>query len=148
MVSDPVYEQALEELAVEAYGEGSVTEVIRPAAIIPEREAREILFALSALDVRNGGLWYAEPQRWQRYDRSWDGLVPGAAQLFGTLQVIYGAPTRFEVTVYRATVTPLGAAAGWTVRQLCDEALALGGLSLATCPRATLNAPPKPFHLR
>ena len=146
-MSDPAYEQALEELAIEAYGEGSVTEVIRPAAIIPEREAREILFALSALDVRNGGLWYAEPQRWQRFDRSWEGSDAGAAELLGTLQVIYGSPTRFEVTVYRATVTALGAAAGWTVQTLCDEALTFGGLSLATCPRAALAAPPKPFLL-
>jgi len=27
-----------------------------------------------------------------------------------------------------------------------DEALKFGDLALASCPRATLNAPPKPFH--
>jgi hypothetical protein len=32
------------------------------------------------------------------------------------------------------------------VESLCDEALAFGGLDLATCPRATLQAPPKPFR--
>jgi hypothetical protein len=148
-VEELEYAQALEDLAAAAYGEDSVTEVIRPAAIIPEREARDILLGLAAWDVASGGLWRAEPQRWQRYDRPWDAEnEPGAAELLGTIQVIYGAPTRFEVTVYRVTVTPRGEADGWTVSALCDEALELGGLTLETCPRATLNDPPKPFHLR
>ena len=142
------YARALEDLAAAAYGEGSVTEVIRPAAIIPERETRAILAGLADRDVSAGGLWRAEPQRWQRYDRPWDGRdEPGAAELLGTIQVVYGAPTRFEVTVYRVTVTPRGEVDGWTVAGLCDEALELGGLTLATCPRATLTDPPKPFHL-
>jgi hypothetical protein len=148
-VEELEYARALEDLAAAAYGEGSVTEVIRPAAIIPEREAREILVGLADRDVSVGGLWRAEPQRWQRYDRPWDGVDgPGTSQLLGTIQVIYGSPTRFEVTVYRVTVTPRGDDEGWTVSRLCDEALELGGLTLATCPRATLAEPPKPFHLR
>jgi len=35
---------------------------------------------------------------------------------------------------------------GWTVESLCDEALGFGGLTLATCPRADLKPPPKPFR--
>lgn len=148
-MSEAEYVHALEDLAGEAYGEGCVSEVIRPAAIIPETQTREILFALSARDVHAGGVWRAEPQRWQRYDRPWDDVdAAGPAELLGTIQVIYGTPTRFSVTIYRATITADGAAHGWTVERLCDEALALGGLSLATCPRAAMASPPKPFHLR
>ena len=58
----------------------------------------------------------------------------------------YGTPTRYEITIYRATVTRRGTELGWSVTNLCDEALGFGGLDLATCPRATLQAPPKPFH--
>lgn len=146
-MSEAEYANAMEDLAGEAYGEGYISEVIRPAAIIPESQSREILFALSALDVHAGGVWRAEPQRWQRYDRSWDAVdAAGPAELLGTIQVIYGTPTRFSVTIYRATITLDGATQGWTVEKLCDEALAMGGLSLATCPRASLASPPKPFH--
>ena len=38
-------------LAAQAYGEGVITEVIRPAAIVPEGAARAILVELSLGDV-------------------------------------------------------------------------------------------------
>jgi hypothetical protein len=44
------------------------------------------------------------------------------------------------------TVTPVGTAAGWTVEKLCDEPLGYGGLTLASCPRAKMQPPPKPFR--
>jgi hypothetical protein len=131
----------------EMYDEGVVTEVIRPAAIVPEESARAILVELALHDVQNGGVWLSDPSRWARYDRPWDSSAQqGAAQLLGTIQVAYGTPTRYEITVYRATITRVGTEAGWTVMSLCDEALRFGGLDLATCPRASLAAPPKPFH--
>jgi hypothetical protein len=92
-------------------------------------------------------VWLSDPSRWARYDRPWDSAAQqGAAQLLGTIQVAYGTPTRYEITIYRATITRVGTETGWTVMSLCDEALAFGGLDLATCPRASLAAPPKPFH--
>ncbi|TAK69153.1 MAG: hypothetical protein EPO13_08040 [Actinomycetota bacterium] len=131
----------------EMYDEGVVTEVIRPAAIIPEESARAVLVELALRDVQNGGLWLSDPSRWARYDASWNGAGdPGPAQLIGTIQVAYGTPTRYEITVYRATVTRLGTSRGWTVVKLCDEALGFGNLDLATCPRASLATPPKPFR--
>jgi hypothetical protein len=136
----------LELLVSEANGEGSVTEVIRPAAIVPEESARAVLVELSLRDVRGGGVWQAEPSVWRRFDRPWSGGEPGEAQLLGTIQVAYGVPTRYEITIYRATVTREGNERGWTVASLCDEALAYGGLDLATCPRATLADPPRPFR--
>ena len=141
----------LERLASQAYeDEGVVTEVIRPAAVLPETAAREVLMQLALHDVRVGGLWQADPSVWRRYDRPWDGEDggPGSAGLLGTIQVAYGVPTRYEITIFRVTISELGDRHGWTVIALCDEALAYGSLTLATCPRAALSAPPRPFRFR
>src|SRR3954469_21733110 len=59
----------LELLVSEAMGdEGAVTEVIRPAAVIPEEAARTVLMELALRDYRSGGLWAAEPSVWRRFD--------------------------------------------------------------------------------
>src|SRR6476469_9604546 len=111
-----------------------------------EEAARAILMQLALRDVRLGGLWDTEPALWRRFDRSWDNGSTNEAtepsQLLGTIQVAYGVPTRYEITIFRATITRVGTEQGWTVEGLCDEALAYGDLSLATCPRADLKPPP------
>jgi hypothetical protein len=125
--------------------------VIRPAAVLGVAAATEILRALQRCDVGAGGVWSATPGMWQRYDRPWNGPsgCRGSAQLVGGIAVIYDEPRRNEITIYRVSVTPAGVDAGWTVDRLCDDALAWVGLTLATCPRADLKAPPRadPFHL-
>jgi hypothetical protein len=137
----------LEIFMTEAYDEGVVTEVIRPAAILPESAARAVLVEMAMHDVHAQGVWHAQPTLWRRFDRPWDGVdEPGSAELIGTMQVAYGTPTRYEITIYRATITRFGNVNGWTVESLCDEALGFGGLTLATCPRADLKPPPKPFR--
>jgi hypothetical protein len=127
-----------------------VTEVIRPAAVLPEAATRSILAELALRDVRAEGHWLADPSTWQRYDRPWDGVDgrAGSALLMGEMQVAYGTPTRYDVTVFKVTLSSQGTAAGWTVAKLCDEAFGFGGLTLTSCPRAALNAPPRPFRLR
>jgi hypothetical protein len=137
-----------EAVLTQLYDDGVVTEVIRPAAIVPELSARKVLVELVLHDVRMGGVWWSEPTNWRRYDRPWDGIDdgPGSAEILGTMQIAYGVPTRFDITIYRATVTLAGRERGMTVASLCDEALAFGQLSLATCPRVDLKAPPKPFN--
>jgi hypothetical protein len=132
-----------------AVEEGVVSEVIRPAAVIPEEAARTVLMQLSIDDARVGGLWEAEPSAWRRFDKPWDGGgAPGSAELIGSIHIAYGVPTRYEITIFRATVTAFGTTNDWTVERLCDEALRHGGLSLATCPRADLKPPPRPFRFR
>lgn len=127
--------------------EGVVSQVIRPAAVIPEECARSILVELALRDVQNGGVWQSNPSLWSRYDRPWQGYAqPGGSQLVGTIQVAYATPTKYEITVYRVTVTRFGTEASWTVEGLCDEALGYGGLDLAHCPRAPLADPPRPFR--
>lgn len=133
--------------AAENADEGVITEVIRPAAIIPDEAARLILAGMEEQDVTRGGEWIADTSRWSRYDGPWSSMEdPGGSELMGTIQIVYGMPTRYEITLFRATITQAGSEQGWTVVRLCDEALGFGGLDLASCPRASLNAPPKPFH--
>ena len=131
---------------------GETTSVIRPAAILREQEAAKIQAALEANDVSVGGVWNAGPGLWQRYDRPWDGIggMTGQARLMGTIGVVYGSPSRHEITIYRVTVTTDGVEQGWTVETLCDDALAFVGLTLEVCPRAEMAAPPRPdpFHRR
>jgi hypothetical protein len=124
--------------------------VLRPAAVLPRIMAEKVVAALSALDVADGGVWNVNPGVWQRYDKPWDGIggAPGGSTLLGSIGSAYGSPTRYEITLYRVTLTAFGVAHGWTVESLCDDALAHAGLTLANCPRANLSAPPEhdPFH--
>jgi hypothetical protein len=120
-------------------------EVIRPAAIVPEHAARRVLVELARRDLTNGGDWQSEPQLWSRYDRPVGEPEDEPPALMGTIHVTYGTPTKYEITLYRVTVTAAGVQDGWTVASLTDEALGFGGLSLAECPRATVSTPPRPF---
>ena len=52
---------------------GEVSEVIRPAAIVPEDAARAVLVELALRDVQNGGVWVTSPSLWSRYDPPWNG---------------------------------------------------------------------------
>lgn len=137
---------AWESLVSEMQDEGVVTEVIRPAAVVPEEAARAILMQLALRDLSLGGVWEAEPVLWRRFGGpSQDEAGESRPELAGTIQIAYGVPTRYEITIYRATVTSAGQRLGWSVESLCDEALAHGDLSLATCPRADLTSPPRPL---
>jgi hypothetical protein len=118
--------------------------VIRPAAVLRQVEGQRVVAALSELDVANGGIWNVNPGLWQRYDKPWDGIggMTGTSKLIGTIASTYGAPTRYDITLYRVTVTAHGTALGWTVESLCNDALGYAGLTLDSCARAELAAPP------
>jgi hypothetical protein len=148
--ADTAHVDPWEELAAAAYDEDvAVTHVIRPAAVLPEAAARTVLVELAVRDVRSDGLWWSSPVLWQRWDRPWDSTEePGGSQLIGTMQVAYGSPTKYAITIFRATITSAGQTVGWTVEALCDEALGFGGFTLADCPRADLTAPPPVFKMR
>jgi hypothetical protein len=125
--------------------------VLRPAAVLPRFEAMAVVAALTSRDVAKGGRWNVTPGIWQRYDRPWDGVAGGvgSARLVGTIGSAYGAPTRYEITIYRVTLTSYGVRGGWSIDSLCDDALVYAGLTLASCPRAALPRPPEfdPFRL-
>ena len=118
--------------------------IIRPAAVLDERAAASVLKELDRLDVSVQGLWSASSALWQRFDRPWDGPggTRGSSTLVGSIAVMYDAPNRHQITIYKVTVTDAGRTAGWTVESVCDDALGWVGLSLATCPRAELAQPP------
>ena len=103
--------------------------IIRPAAILDERAAAQVLQQLRRLDVYAGGVWHATSSLWQRYDAPWDGVggTRGEAQLLGSIAVMYDSPHRHEITIYRVTVSENGLDQGWTVESLCDDALIWAG---------------------
>jgi hypothetical protein len=121
-----------------------VSHVIRPAAVLRRLEGERVLTALARLDVADGGVWNTNPGLWQRYDKPWDGVggMAGTSKLIGTIGTTYGAPTRYDITLYRVTITTHGAQVGWTVESICDDALGYAGLTLASCTRAELANPP------
>jgi len=139
-------------MASEATALGKDVRIIRPAAVMREQAAVEVLRHLHRLDVAVGGVWSASSSLWQRYDRPWDGPggTRGHAALVGSISVVYDSPRRHAITVYKVTVTEHGRALRWSVESLCDDALSFAGLSLATCPRASMGAPPlrDPFKTR
>jgi hypothetical protein len=129
---------------------GEATTVIRPSAVLGETAARSVLAELEGRDVSRGGVWSASSGLWQRYDEPWNGAggTRGTAQLVGTIAAVYGTPNKYDITIYRVTTTDHGRAGGWTVERLCDDALQYADLTLATCPRADLAAPPAPDPFR
>jgi hypothetical protein len=131
-------------------GRSEVTQVIRPSAILDEKSAAQILAALARNDVSRGGAWNATSALWQRYDKPWQGPggSRGDAALVGSIGVMYDAPARHQITIYKVSISALGVSLGWSVDSLCDDALSYVGLTLARCPRAQLAAPPvaDPFH--
>jgi hypothetical protein len=129
---------ALETLASLLYDDLTVTEIVRPAAVLTGPSAAMVLDGLAYNDARIGGRWSASPDCWRLYEQSWDGVDARAAAtagLIGSIQVAYGTPSRYDITIFRATVTLRGSQNGYTVQSLCDEALSFAGLTLASCPR-------------
>ena len=120
--------------------------------MLDQRTASRVLSELERLDVARGGIWNATSSLWQRYDQPWDGLggARGGAQLIGSIAVMYDAPNRHQITIYKVTVTRAGRENGWTVDSICDDALTWVGLTLARCPRTELASPPisDPFKPR
>jgi hypothetical protein len=128
---------------------GDTTTVIRPSAVLSEQLATKILKELEKRDVSVGGIWSASVGLWQRYDKPWDGPggTHGTSQLVGTIGAVYGTPNKYDITIYRVTVTEYGLKKGWGVESLTDDALKFVDLTLATCPRTSMAIAAKdPFY--
>ena len=121
--------------------------VIRPAAVVPERAARTIMAWLKDHDVTRGGFWAHDVSYIKRFSGPFDGPsgMRGTAQLLGSIHIVWDS---YDATIYRVSVTDVGVARGLTVDALCDEVLAVAGLTLATCPRAELMPAPMPDPFR
>ena len=117
--------------------------VIRPAAVLSDRNARAILSWLEDNDVSRGGVWAHDVGYIKRFSGPFDGLggMRGSALLLGSIHITW---EKYQVTIFRVNVTDEGVGRGITVESLCDEVLAVAGLTLASCPRASLAAAPAP----
>ena len=121
--------------------------VIRPSAIVPEAAARELLAWVAAHDVTCGGVWAHDVGYFKRFSGPFDGIggMRGSAVLLGTIHVTWD---KYDVTIFRVSITDEGVARRMTVEGLCNELLVHAGLTLATCPRAQLAAAPVPDPFR
>ena len=126
---------------------GDIDRVIRPAAIVPEYAARLLMAWVAVHDVTHGGLWAHDIGYFKRFSGPFDGVagMRGSAVLLGTIHVTWD---KYDVTIFRVSLTDDGAARGMTVESLCNELLLHAGLTLATCPRAELAAAPAPDPFR
>jgi hypothetical protein len=123
------------------------TRVIRPAAVLADRDARAVMAWLGKHDVTAGGCWAHDVSYIKRFSGPFDGPsgMRGSAVLLGSIYITW---ERYQVTIYRVSITDEGAAAGLSVEGLCDEVLQVVGLSLASCPRADLVEAPAPDPFR
>jgi hypothetical protein len=121
--------------------------VIRPSAIVPEQAARQLLAWVAAHDVTRGGFWAHDVGYFKRFSGPFDGVagMRGSAVLLGTIHVTWD---KYDVTIFRVSLTDEGIARGLTVEGLCNELLVHAGLTLATCPRADLMPTPVPDPFR
>jgi hypothetical protein len=120
-----------------------VASQVRPAIVLPDREARALLRAAAVADVSRGGRFSAGPAGVQWWSAPWDGPIGsrGSAEHHGSVDWSYDTPSRHFITVYRVLVTGAGVAEGLTASDVLQEVLDLAGV-VASCDLLTLAAPP------
>ena len=127
----------------------SIATQVRPAIVLPDREARALLAAAARDDISSGGCFSAGPAGIQVWSGPWNGLLGrhGDARHLGSVDWSYDTPTRHYITVYRVLVTGEGHAAGETPQSLLDRVLALAGVQ-APSDALTMPLPPQrdPFR--
>ena len=116
---------------------------VRPAIVLPDREARALLAAAEKADVSRGGCFSAGPAGVQVWSGPWNGLLGrhGDSKHLGSVDWSYDTPSRHYITVYRVLVTVQGHAAGVTPQALLDRVLALAGVE---APQDSLDLPVPP----
>jgi hypothetical protein len=124
---------------------------VRPALVLHESEARDLLGTARAMDVGLAGCFSAGPAGIQVWSRPFDGpeRSHGTAVHLGSVDWIYDTPVRYYATIYRAMVTAHGVAAQQTPNSILEQVLNLTGLSVEGT-RLTMPMPPPrdPFHRR
>ncbi len=130
-------------------GQLAVQSQIRPALVLPEREARHLLAAAARADVSRGGYFSAGPAGVQLWSGPWDGPggSHGGAVHLGSVDWAYDTPARHYITVYRVLVTATGAEDGLSTESVLAAVMALGGLSAEGATLAMAVPPPRdPFR--
>jgi len=108
----------------------AVESQMRPALVLPEREARALLLAAQREDVSRGGCYSAGPGGVQVWSGPWEGAggSHGSAVHVGSVNWSYDTPVRHYITVYRVLVTAEGVRYGETPSSLLALVLGLAGL--------------------
>lgn len=123
---------------------------VRPALVLPESEARELMAAASRRDVSRGGTFSAGPAGIQLWSGPWDGAAGqrGSADHLGSVDWSYDTPSRHYITVYRVLVTAAGAARGLSPADVMEQVMALGGLPSddSVAAAAAVPTPRDPFR--
>lgn len=116
---------------------------VRPALVLPEREARLLLTEAAREDVARGGCYSAGPAGVQVWSAPWDGAGGGRGDAvhLGSVNWSYDTPVRHYITVYRVLVTATGVAAGVDTATLLGRVMGLAGLT-AVGERAAMAPPP------
>lgn len=124
---------------------------VRPALVLREREARELLAEARRHDVGNGGIFSAGPAGIQVWSGPFNGPQGshGDAVHLGSIDWIYDTPVRYYATIYRAMVTAQGIAASHSPETILACVLNLTGLTIEGT-RLTMPMPPPrdPFRKR
>ena len=124
---------------------------VRPALVLREREARELLAEARRHDVGNGGVFSAGPAGIQVWSGPFNGPQGshGNAVHLGSIDWIYDTPVRYYATIYRAMVTAQGIAANHNPQTILSCVLGLTGLTIEGT-RLTMPMPPPrdPFRKR
>ena len=138
-------------LNTDAIAVPALTSQVRPALVLPERQARALLDAAAREDVGVGGCFAAGPAGIQVWSGPFDGPGggKGSAVHLGSIDWTYDTPAKHWAMIYRAMVTHEGVARGETTTTVLARVLALTGLSIEG-DRVTLPAPPlrDPFRRR
>ena len=124
---------------------------VRPALVLPEREARALLTAAGREDVRRGGCWSAGNAGVQLWSGPWDGSAGsrGSAVPLGSVDWSYDTPVRHYITIYRVVLTGHGVTAGGSTDSILARLLALVDLQTPDGSLAMQAPPPRdPFRSR
>jgi len=105
----------------------AVARQVRPAVVLPDREARALLAAAEREDVAHGGCFSAGPAGVQVWSGPWNGRLGsrGSSEHLGSVDWSYDTPSRHWITIYRVLVTAKGEAAGATPEAVLQRVLAL-----------------------
>lgn len=122
---------------------------VRPALVLHERDARQLLDAAASQDVSTGGCFSAGPAGIQVWSGPWDGANGGhgTAVHLGSVDWSYDTPAKHYATVYRAMVTQNGVSGGETTTSVLARVLALTGQPVDGAQLTMPQAPPRdPFR--
>ena len=121
---------------------------VRPALVLDERVAMEVLREANRLDVAVGGRFSAGLAGVQVWSGPWqDKTSPGSAVHLGSVDWTYNTPSRNYATIYRTMVTRVGIECGETTESVLRAVLDLGDIDIDG-PRIEQPLPPQrdPFQ--